>query len=70
MVQTHADPGLAVSISVSPCEPSLVDSVGHVLLVPSIPSDFLREWLANVWLNLRGNLYSEVCGWPGWREAI
>lgn len=29
----------ATSDSVSPCEPYLVDSVGHIFLVSSIPSD-------------------------------
>lgn len=38
-MQSHVDPILAVSVSVSPCEPCLVDFVGHVLLVSSIHSD-------------------------------
>lgn len=39
-MQIHADPLLATSVSVSPHEPYLVDSVGHVLMVSSISSDY------------------------------
>lgn len=39
MVQTYTGAMLAPLVSVSPCEPCLVDSVGHVLLVSSIPSE-------------------------------
>lgn len=38
LVQTHAGPWLAISTSVNPREPCLVDVVDHVLLVPSISS--------------------------------
>ena len=34
-----AGPVLAASVSVGPYEPGLVVSVGHVLLISSIPSD-------------------------------
>lgn len=37
-MQTHAGPVLAMLVSVSPCEP-LVDYVGHILMVSSVPSD-------------------------------
>ena len=39
LVQTTAPPVFAASVSVSPYEPCLVDSVGHVLLVAPITSD-------------------------------
>lgn len=39
LVQTYAGPKLAASVPVSPCEPGLLDSVGRVLLVSSIPSE-------------------------------
>ena len=39
LMQTHAGPVIATLVSVSSCEPCLVDSVGHVLLVSSIPPD-------------------------------
>lgn len=37
MAQTHASSMIVTSFSVSPYEPCLTDSVGHVLLVPSTP---------------------------------
>lgn len=39
LVQTPAGLVLDTSVSVSPCDPCLVDSVDHVLLVSSIPFD-------------------------------
>lgn len=38
LVQTHEAPVLATPVSVSPCEPYLVDLVGHVLPVSFILS--------------------------------
>lgn len=39
LMQTLASPLFAASVSVKPHEPCLVDSVGYVLLVSSIPPD-------------------------------
>lgn len=39
LLQTHAGSGLTVSVSVITYEPYLIDSVGNVLLVSSIPSN-------------------------------
>lgn len=36
-MQTHAGSVIATSVSVSLCDPYFVDSVGHVLLLPSTP---------------------------------
>lgn len=37
LMQANAGFIIATAVSVSPCEPCLVDSVGHVLLVSLIP---------------------------------
>ena len=49
LVQTTAGLFLAASISASPCEPCLIDSLGHVLLLRTIPSDsFDLSFLSSV----------------------
>lgn len=39
LLKAHVDPMLSASVFLTPCEPSLVDTVDHVLLF-STPSDF------------------------------
>ena len=38
-LETHTGPMFSTSVSVSPCETCLLNSVGHVLLVSPIPPD-------------------------------
>lgn len=58
--RTHAGPVLADSVSVSPYEPQLVDSVGSVLLMFSIPSDSYSPLLHGILLSSAGRDHVET----------
>lgn len=56
LFQTHVGTEFSTSVSVSKCEPCLVDSVDHVLLVSSIFSDCYNLPSLPLW-------YSPICLW-------
>ena len=67
LVLIHADPVLATLVSVSSCEPCLIDLVGHVLVffIPSEPyncsSPFLVRFLDHRGKRPNENIHFRLC---------